>query len=206
MRGDGESRKVGSQNDADGSDDAPAEAPSAVGYRRPPKDTRFAKGQSGNPRGRPRGRKKKTIPYDAVLGQKVTIREGGRERRVTAAEAFVRHLLKRGLEGDISATRAALDLTETARATGHRDEGHRITAIVHVPIAPGSVSGAVEDLRMGRKMDRYRPTAHLLLEPWIVEAALARLGKRRLTLEEQEMVLAATRTPMKVRWPDWWGR
>ena len=44
----------------------------------------------------------------------------------------------------------------------------------------------------------------MLLEPWIVEAALERLGKRRLTREQQEIVVRATRTPRKVRWPAWW--
>ena len=44
----------------------------------------------------------------------------------------------------------------------------------------------------------------MVLEPWLVEAALARLGGRRLTLAEQRTVVDATRTPAKVRWPDWW--
>ena len=57
------------------------------GYRRPPRTTRYKKGQSGNLAGRPRGRRREA-PYEAVLGRMVTIREGGVERRVTAAEAF----------------------------------------------------------------------------------------------------------------------
>lgn len=44
----------------------------------------------------------------------------------------------------------------------------------------------------------------LMLKPWIVEAALARLGSRHLSVEEQQTVLASTRTPEKVRWPEWW--
>ena len=52
----------------------------SVGYGRPPSSTRFRKGQSGNPKGRPRNRSRE-IPYDAVLGQMVTIREDGRESR-----------------------------------------------------------------------------------------------------------------------------
>ena len=59
-------------------------------------------------------------------------------------------------------------------------------------------------LRIGTKLDRYRETARMVLEPWIVEAALARFAEKRLTPEEQEIVLKATRTPAKVRWPDWW--
>jgi len=35
-----------------------------------------------------------TISYEAVLGQMVTIREGGTARRVTAAEAFLLQLTK----------------------------------------------------------------------------------------------------------------
>jgi Family of unknown function (DUF5681) len=77
------------------------------GYRRPPKKTRFTKGQSGNRAGRPRG-KKREAPYEAVLGQMVTIRDGGVERRVTAAEAFLLQLTKRGVEGDGRAARASL--------------------------------------------------------------------------------------------------
>ena len=43
---------------------------------------------------------------------------------------------------------------------------------------PGSVTGALEPLRMARKLDRYRETARMVLEPWIVEAAIARLDRR----------------------------
>ena len=42
------------------------------------------------------------------------------------------------------------------------------------------------------------------LSSWIVEAALERMGNPRLTVEEQREVLANTRTPDKVNWPDWW--
>src|SRR3954469_25810901 len=75
-----------------------------IGYRNPPLASRFRKGQSGNPKGRPRGRRS-DLPYEAVLGQEVTIRENGRERRVTAAEAFLLQLTKRGLDGDTAAAR-----------------------------------------------------------------------------------------------------
>jgi hypothetical protein len=142
------------------------------------------------------------LPYEAVLGREVIIRENGRERGVTAAEAFLLQLTKLGLDGDSTAARAAIaalgDIRDTDLSVPYLRE------IIHSIVAPGSVSSAVECLRIGTKLDRYRETARILLEPWIVEAALARFGEKQLTPEEQEIVLKATRTPTRVRWPDWW--
>jgi hypothetical protein len=59
-------------------------------------------------------------------------------------------------------------------------------------------------LRMASKLDRFRPSARILLEPWLVQEALSRLGDRRLSPDEQAKVVGATRTPHKVRWPEWW--
>jgi hypothetical protein len=54
----------------------------------------------------------------------VTITENGLERRVTAAEAFLLYMTKRGLDGDGAAARAAMAAIEEARpartSTGQR--------------------------------------------------------------------------------------
>jgi hypothetical protein len=73
-----------------------------------------------------------------------------------------------------------------------------------VGLVPGSVTSALEPLRMATKLDPYRETTRIALEPWLVEAALARLG-RTLSPAEQRTVINATRTPHKVRWPEWWS-
>src|SRR6202521_4095458 len=128
-----------------------------VGYRKPPRAMRFTKGQRGNPTGRPRGRHRQA-PYGAVLGQTVKIREGGAERRVTAAEAFLLQLTKRGLEGDGAAARESLTMIEQARERQSAGQS-QINAIVMVGVAPGSVTSALEPLRIARKLDLYRETA-----------------------------------------------
>jgi hypothetical protein len=56
---------------------------------------------------------------------------------------------------------------------------------------------------MATKLDRYREGARMMLEPWVVERALARLH-RQLSRDEQAKVMRAVRKPHKVRWPDWW--
>jgi Family of unknown function (DUF5681) len=173
-----------------------------VGYRRPPASTRFPKGQSGNPKGRPRGRYNQP-PYDAILGQIVTIKEDGVERRVTAAEAFLLYMIKRGLDGDVPVARSAMAAIEEARSA-RTANGYDQLTIVRRIVAPGSVNTALEPLRMASKLDRYRPSAKMMLEPWLVQRALSRLGDKRLSVQEQEKVVRAVRTPHKVRWPDWW--
>lgn len=179
-----------------------SDAHEAAGYGRPPVAGRFQKGQSGNSKGRPRGRYREA-PYEAVLGQIVTIRDGADTRKVTAEEAFLLQLTKRGLEGNGPAARDAMEAIETAKSE-RAAEADRMITFVTVYVSPGSVTTALEPLRMAKKLDPYRTTARMALEPWIVEAALARMGDRRLSPEEQATVVKATRTPSKVRWPEWW--
>ncbi len=173
-----------------------------VGYRRPPISTRFRKGTSGNPRGRPKGRSQQP-PFEEVLGRQVIIRENGVQRSVSAGEAFLLYLTKRGLEGHSKALRLMITAVEQARATRLQRAGGEDLQIIISLVRPGSVTSAVEALRIATKLDRYRDSARLMLEPWIVEMALGRVGSP-LSPEQQQIIVDATRTPSKVRWPSWW--
>jgi hypothetical protein len=133
----------------------------------------------------------------------VTIHENGTARRITAAEAFLLQLTKSGLEGDGAAARASLAMIEQAREQ-HSVGELRVSVIVMAMVAPGSVTSALEPLRMAKKLYPYRETARIALEPWLVEAALARLD-RTLNPAEQRIIIKSTRTPHKVRWPKRWS-
>ena len=194
----GAQRDVGDTNLAEDSSDE-----YEVGHRHPPKATRFPKGMSGNPRGRPRGAKTE-LPHEAVLGRMVTIRKDGREQQLSAEEAFLLRIGKAGIDGDGSAARATLSVIESARAKQAEAAPVAPTVVNLIGVAPGSVSMALETLRMAQRYDAFRGKARMMLEPWLVQAALQRLGSRQLTEDEQKVVFDATRTPKKVSWPEWW--
>ena len=91
---------------------AAADADNRVGYRRPPRHSRFQTGQSGNPRGRPRGVKSLPDIVRKIVGQKVTVTENGRARRVPRLEAILLRAAGEASRGDPPALRLLLQLTE----------------------------------------------------------------------------------------------
>jgi hypothetical protein len=85
-----------------------------VGYGRPPTATRFKPGQSGNPRGRPKGTKNLLSDLREELSEKIRIREGGKERQVSKQRAFVKSLVAAAVKGDARATTALVSLCARA--------------------------------------------------------------------------------------------
>jgi hypothetical protein len=72
----------------------------AVGYCRPPLETRFQKGQSGNPTGRAKGRRSVKSEIEEIANKKVNVRDGDTKRQVTLLGANVLTHAMRGAKGD----------------------------------------------------------------------------------------------------------
>lgn len=81
-----------------------------VGYKRPPKHTRFQPGQSGNPKGRPKGAKNLRTDLQEELAERVSVTEGGQQLVITKQRAMLKSLLARSIKGDTAAARALINL------------------------------------------------------------------------------------------------
>ena len=64
-----------------------------VGYAKPPKHTRFTKGRSGNPKGRPTGSKNLATMMIEELTQTVAIVDNGKRTKIPKIRAAVRQAL-----------------------------------------------------------------------------------------------------------------
>ena len=85
-----------------------------VGYRNPPELTRFKPGQSGNPKGRPRGALNMATVLERTLREKVIINENGRRKTINKLQAAVTQLTNKAASGDLKALQLLTALVRTA--------------------------------------------------------------------------------------------
>ena len=104
----------------------PGAANDRVGYRQPPVGTRFRPGQSGNPRGRPKGARNLTTIVAAALSERVAVNENGRRRRISKLDAAVKQLVNRAASGEMRATQLLLALVQANEARPPQQDADRL--------------------------------------------------------------------------------
>jgi len=85
-----------------------------VGYANPPAHTRFKKGQSGNPRGRPKGTLNMATVLERTLREKVVINENGKRKTITKLEAAIKQLTNQAASGELKALQLLATLVRSA--------------------------------------------------------------------------------------------
>lgn len=91
------------------------ETPPKVGYMNPPQHTRFKKGKSGNPRGRPRKQEDLDTVLHRVLNRKVRVKDD--DQTMPIRDALMRKLRELALQGDrqaLALQRRIIDESGTA--------------------------------------------------------------------------------------------
>jgi Family of unknown function (DUF5681) len=93
-----------------GGEDKGAPSEYKVGKYRPPVEKQYRPGQSGNPKGRPRGRRNTKTIIERVLEEPVSVRLGEKTRTLPMVEAILYALAARAVQGDVRSAEFVFDL------------------------------------------------------------------------------------------------
>ena len=115
-----------------------------VGYKRPPQKHRFRKGISGNPRGRPKGRKSQKQNhnlgyleiFNKMLSESIEIREAGCQKQVTKQEAFLKKLFADAMNGDKTSIKIVMRYIEAAALANNQMKPDTIDEVVVTFVSP----------------------------------------------------------------------
>ena len=72
-----------------------------VGPGKPPKHSQFKPGQSGNPKGRPKGSQNIATLVSKELNRKIAVTENGKQKKIALAEAIARRLVTDSAKGNV---------------------------------------------------------------------------------------------------------
>lgn len=113
-----------------------------IGYKKPPTHTQFKKGQSGNPKGRPKGTLNVATALNKALAEKITVVENGRRKQVTKLHAAIIGMTNRAVKGDPKAMQQMLSLS---------------SLVGEAPAGQGSNLSETDAAVMASLMQRLRP-------------------------------------------------
>jgi predicted flavoprotein YhiN len=85
-----------------------------VGYGKPPHNTQFKKGQSGNSKGRPKGQPNLATVLEKALREKVVVNENGQRKIVTKLDAAMKQAVNKAAAGDLRALQLLTALIRSA--------------------------------------------------------------------------------------------
>jgi hypothetical protein len=111
-----------------------SDEPSDVGYGRPPKATRYRKGRSGNPRGRPPGDENLLAVFKRMASKRIKIREGEKSRTITMAEAIILQNYNAALKRDQIAMANIIRLAEESGELIDRSDASQVGSPLMLPV------------------------------------------------------------------------
>jgi hypothetical protein len=120
----------------------------AVGYGSPPRHSRWKTGQSGNPKGRPKGSRNFKTDVQLTLQAPVQITRSGKAQKVSTQSAVLLRLRENALKGDGRAIDKVIELArshnseEFTGSTSLTVEDENILQIYRERVLRGAVSAS----------------------------------------------------------------
>jgi Family of unknown function (DUF5681) len=153
-----------------------------VGYGRPPRATRFKPGQSGNPRGRPKG-SRKVAPDDAAIEQmkalllkeayrRIKIRDGDEMVEMPILQAAIRGVALQAAQGKQAAQRILFEQIAGVEKERRRTREQLFETIVEYKLA--SEARIAEALRLGLPEPDLLPHPDDLIVDPIAESVISK--------------------------------
>jgi hypothetical protein len=168
-------------------------------------DTRFQKGRSGNPNGRPRKRPVAASAFDVVLDQTLTVTQNGVERELTVDEALQLQTYQAALKGSRLAVRAVLRMIEKREVALAKlrpaDAKPPAFEVEHEADNAEEAMGilGISDIRSHTEPGTYY--GPVKLETWATQAALSRPGRRQYSEKQVKEIKWSTVEPDGLKWP-----
>ncbi len=162
--------------------------------------TRFPKGQSGNPAGRPKKRRPHISAFDIIFDKVLTVTQGGKSRELTIDEALQLQTYQAALKGSRMAVRKVLKMIEKREvALAKREPAHPPATIRHEYEADNAnqamrILGIIDPA-----FDADHP--HPRLATWATQAALSRPGRRRFDDKAVKDITFFTLDSDQLHWP-----
>ena len=163
---------------------------------------RFAKGASGNPKGRPR----KPAPpqpsaFDIIIDRTLTVTQNGRTREITVDEALQQKTYHDAIAGSCMAQRAVMKMIDKREAARIKKHPPKVSYEVLFEKDCDSANAALVVLGIVRATE-ISGAPRLKLETWAVQAALDRRKRAGFTTKELDEARRNTLDLNAVRWPE----
>jgi hypothetical protein len=131
--------------------DNPGAGDYEVGYAKPPKHTRFRKGQSGNPRGRAKNTRNLKTELRSVLDETLSLSMAGREVKLSARKAMLLALRNKALKGDTRAIGLMVAMLERLLPETLMEEVHNTVARDDLAIFAEAIDRHIEARHCGQE-------------------------------------------------------
>lgn len=168
--------------------------------------SRFEKGQSGNPGGRPRQRRPHVSAFDIIFDKTLTVTQGGVERELTVDEALQLQTYQAALKGSKMAVRAVLRMIEKREvALARRNPPVQRGARMELEHDASNADAALRIL--GIAVDGHVPPGGgegartLKIANWAAQAGISRPGRGGFSDKDREDIARYTLDPEQLRWP-----
>lgn len=164
-------------------------------------DTRFQKGHSGNPAGRPKARRPHVSAFDIIFDKTLTVTLNGTERELTVDVALQMQTYQAALKGSKMAIRAVLKMIEKReKAIAKRSPPqHKAVRLMHEYDSDNANEAMLilDITRYDGPGDGHR----MRVSTWAAQAGLSRPGRPPLSEKELNDVRFFTHESDKLKWP-----